>query len=118
MKIQIPITNYDITLRDVYETIFGSIIIIFGLVGSIAFTNLIIGFVSNKNKYIDNRKINIFLLCLHIIFILLFVMMIIYISRHFIYNELIRDSIFSFIGPTIGFSSLYFGYNIKLILNH
>ena len=59
---QIPITNYDVTKRDVYETIFGSIIIIFGLVGSIVFTNLIIGLVSNKNKYLDNRKINIFLL--------------------------------------------------------
>jgi hypothetical protein len=118
MKIQIPITNYDITLRDVYETIFGSIIIIFGLVGSIAFTNLIIGLVLNKNKYIDNRKINIFLLCVHIIFILLFVMMIIYISKQFIYNKLILESIFSFIGPIIGFSSLYLGYNIKILLNH
>ncbi len=45
---QIPITNYDVTLRDLLETIFGSIIIIFGLVGSIVFTNIIIGLVSEK----------------------------------------------------------------------
>ena len=115
---KIPITNYDITLRDLLETIFGSLIIIFGLVGSIVIANIIIGFVSNKNKYIDNRKINIFLLCIHIIFILLFVMLIRYTSAHIISNKLILDSIFSFFGPTIAISSLYFGYNIKSLLNH
>jgi len=115
---QIPITNYDITLQDVYETVFGSIIIIFGLVGSIVLTNKIIGLVVNKNKNIDNRKINIFLFCIHIILILLFVMLIRYISKEIISNELILDSIFSFFGPTIAISSLYFAYNIKLILNY
>ena len=97
---------------------FGSIIIIFGLVGSIVLTNKIIGLLVNKNKKIDNRKINIFLFCIHIILILLFIMLIRYISKEFISNKLILDSIFSFIGPTIGISSLYFGFNIKSILNH
>jgi hypothetical protein len=115
---QIPITNYDVTLRDLLETIFGSIIIIFGLIGSIVFANIIIGLVKDKNKYIDNRKINIFLLCCHIIFILLFIMLIRYISLEIISNKLILESIFSFFGPTIAMSSLYFGYNIKSILNY
>ena len=115
---KLPITNYDITLRDVLETIFGIIAFLIVLIGSIAFTNLIIRLIPYKNKYIDFRKINIFLLCLHIILILLFIMIIIYISKILITNDLIRESIFSFIGPTIAISSLYFGYNIKLILNH
>ena len=115
---KLPITDYDITLRDLLETIFGSIIIIFVLIGSIVITNLIIGLVSNKNKYIDNRKINIFLLCIHIILILLFVMLIRYTSSKIIDNEFILDSIYSFFGPTIALSSLYFGYNIKSILNY
>ena len=115
---KLPITNYDITLRDLLETIFGIIVFLIVLIGSIAFTNLMIRLVPYKNKHIDIKKINIFLLCLHIIFILLFIMMIIYISKILIINDLIRESIFSFIGPTIAVSSLYFAYNIKLILKH
>ena len=44
-------------------------------------------------------------------------MLIRYIASIHIANRLILDSTFSFIGPTIGISSLYYSSNLKLIIS-
>jgi len=110
---ELPITHYKITTRDIIETIFGSLLVIFGLVGSIIIANMLLYPLINNSKY---KHLNLFILFIHIIIILVFIMLIRYISAVFIENTLILHSIFSFFGPTIAGSSLYFIYNIKEIV--
>ena len=110
----IPITNYEITIRDIIETIFGSLLVIFGLIGSIIFCDLILVPIIKNSK---SKHINIIILFIHIIIILLFIMIIRHIATQYIDNELIRHSIFSFFGPVIAGSSLYFISNVKEIVN-
>jgi hypothetical protein len=111
---EIPITQYEITTRDIIETIFGSLLVIFSLIGSIIISNIVLLPIIKNSK---NNHINIFILCIHIIIILLFIMIIIYLSKQFIQNKLIFESIFSFCGPIIAASSLFFIYNVKEIVN-
>ena len=47
---QIPITNYEITTRDILETIFGALFVVFGTIGSVIFANTITGLITNKPK--------------------------------------------------------------------
>jgi hypothetical protein len=110
---KLPITHYEITNRDIIETIFGSLIIIFGLIGSIIFANILLYPILQNSS---NKHIIIFVLFIHIIIILLFIMLIRYISLQFIHNKLIFDSIFAFCGPIIAASSLFFSYNVKEIV--
>jgi hypothetical protein len=72
-------------------------------------------FVKTKNK--NDLQLNILCFFLHIIFILLFIMLIRYSASICIANRLILDSTFSFIGPTIAISSLYYSNNLKLIIS-
>jgi len=113
---QLPITNYDVSIRDITECIFGVLAVVFGILGSVIIANMITGLISSKTKNIDDKKINIFMLSMHIIIILLFVMFIRYIASQFITNSLILSSIFNFIGPTISLSSLYLSQNIKSLV--
>ena len=117
LDLEIPITHYDITLRDIIETIFGSLLVIFGIVGSIICANIITRVILGHPKYKTDTNLNIFILFIHIIIILLFIMFIRYIAGKTIQNNLIRDSIFSFIGPVIGVSSLYFISNLKTFID-
>ena len=117
LDLEIPITHYEITNRDIIETIFGSLLVIFGLVGSIICANIITRIILTHPNYKNNTNINIFILFIHIIIILVFIMFIRYIAHEVIHNNLIRDSIFSFIGPVIGASSLYFSGNIQTLVN-
>ena len=110
---ELPITHYEITSRDIIETIFGGLLVIFGLIGSIIVADLLLYPLINKSK---NKHLNLFILFIHIIIILVFIMLIRYISTLFIQNQLILQSIFSFFGPVIAGSSLYFIYNIKEIV--
>ena len=114
LDIEIPITHYDITFRDIIETVFGSLLVIFGIVYSIVIANIITNTLFPNIK--NNKPLNIFILFIHIINILLFIMFIRYIADNTIYNKLIRESIFSFIGPTIAASSLYYISNIKSLI--
>ena len=114
---QIPITNYEITTRDILETIFGVLFVVFGTIGSVIFANTITGLLTNKSKNTDDRKISIFILCIHIINILIFIMLIKYLATQYILNPLILESIFNFVGPTIALSSLYFIQNLKSIVS-
>ena len=114
---QIPITNYEITTRDILETIFGVLFVVFGTIGSVIFANTITGLLTNKSKNTDDRKISIFILCIHIINILIFIMLIKYLATQYILNPLILASTFNFIGPTIALSSLYFGQNLKSLIS-
>ena len=111
---ELPITHYEITTRDIIETIFGSLLVIFGLIGSIIFADILLYPIIKNSK---NNHLNIFILCIHIIIILLFIMIIRYLSTQFIQNTLILNSIFSFFGPIIGASSLFFIYNVNEIVN-
>ena len=117
----LPITNYEITLRDIVDIII-CIIIIFGIIGSVIFTNIIINlfinlFVSNTNtKNIKDIKINLFILFINIVIVLFFIMLIIYVSKELIKNTLILNSLFTFIGPTIVSSLLYFTPIIKTLI--
>jgi hypothetical protein len=113
---QIPITKYEITYRDMIEVTFGSLTIIFGLIGSIIIANIITKFISQKPKNKENFNIIFSILCIHIIIILLFIMLIKYISKQFIKNSLILESINSFNGPVIGLSSFYFIQNLKSLV--
>jgi hypothetical protein len=47
---ELPITNYDITCRDMIEVTFGALTIIFSLIGSIIIANIITKFISNNPK--------------------------------------------------------------------
>jgi len=114
---QLPITNYDVTTRDLLECIFGVLALVFGILGSIIIVNTITGLVSSKPKNVDDRKLNIFILCMHIVVILLCVMLVRYVLKKIITNSLILESIFSYFGPMIGLSSLYLSDNIKLFVN-
>ena len=114
---EIPITHYDITIRDSIETVFGSLLVIFGIIGSIICANIITKIILSFTKYKNDIHLNIFILFIHIINILLFIMLIRYIAGKIIHNNLIRDSIFSFIGPVIGVSSLYFISNIRPLID-
>ena len=113
---QIPVTNYEITNRDIIETIFGVLFVVFGILGSVIFANTITGLIATKSKNADDRKLNIFILCIHIINILVFVIFIRYLAAQYILNPLILASTFNFIGPTIALSSLYFGQNLKSLI--
>ena len=110
---KLPITNYEVTSRDIIETIFGSLLVIFGLIGSIIIANIMIYPITKNSK---NMHLNIFLLFTHIIIILVFIMIVQYVSIQFIQNQLILNSIFSFFGPIIVGSSLFFMYNVKEIV--
>ena len=114
---KIPITDYDVTIRDVCEIIIGVLFVIFGILGSGIISNKITGLMLSKSKQIDNRKINIFLLCIHIIIILLFIILIRYLLIKYITNIIVLDSIFSFVGPTIALSSLYFSQNLQILVS-
>ena len=113
---QLPITNYDVTTRDIIEILYGVVFVIFGLVFSIIIANIITGIISPKSKNINDKNINIFLLSMHIIIILLFLMFIRYLAEIFITNSLILTCVFSFVGPTIGISSLYLSQNFKSLV--
>jgi hypothetical protein len=110
------ILNYEITSRDVIEVLFGSLLIIFGIVGSIICANLITLLIEKNFRNINDKKMNIFILFIHIILILVLIMCVRYIASKYILNKLVLDSTFSFIGPTIGASSLYFTNYLKLIV--
>lgn len=110
---KLPITNYEVTSRDIIETIVGSLLVIFGLIGSIIIANIVLYPITKNSK---NRHLNFFLLFIHIIIILVFIMLIIYISTKYIKNQLILHSIFGFFGPIIAGSSLFFIYNVKEIV--
>ena len=112
---ELPITNYEITYRDIIEICIGSLIVIFSIVGSIICVNIVSSVLLTNNK--SDITLNIFCFFVHIIFILLFIMLIRYIASIHIANRLILDSTFSFIGPTIGISSLYYSSNLKLIIS-
>ena len=111
---ELPITHYEITTRDIIETIFGSLLVIFSLIGSIIVSNIVL-YPINKNS--KNKHLTIFILFIHILIILVFIMIIRYVSAQFIQNHLILHSIFSFFGPVIAGSSLYLIYNIKKIVH-
>jgi len=111
---ELPITHYEITIRDIIETIFGGLLVIFSLIGSIIFADLVLAPIIKKST---NKHINMILLFIHIIIILIFIMLIRYISKKTIQNTLILESIFSFFGPVISASSLYFFVNIRGIVN-
>lgn len=117
MELEIPFTHYNITFRDIVETVFGSLLVIFSLVASIILVNIITQFILKHLNYKSNININIFILFIHIIIILLFIMFIRYIAKKIIQNSLICESIFSFIGPVIGVSSFYFITNIETLIN-
>ena len=110
---KLPITHYEVTTRDIIETMVGSLLVIFGLIGSIIIANIIIYPIIKNSK---NKHLNIFLLVIHIIIILVFIMLMRYLSSEFIQNTLILHSIFSFFGPIIAGSSLFFIYNVKEIV--
>ena len=118
----LQITNYDITSRDIIDILLGTIVVIFGVIGSVICANIIIKLFFSNIKNINNIdniyniKIIVFILFINIIIVLLFVMLVRYISKKVIYNSLILDSLFSFIGPTIAASSLYFSTNIKALV--
>jgi hypothetical protein len=114
---KLPFSEYDVTIRDLIEVVFGGVFVIFGIVGSVIISNTIIGLITSKQKNLDDRKLNIFILCIHIIIILIFTMLITYLAEQFITNPLILTSAFNFIGPTIGISSLYFGQNLIYFVN-
>jgi hypothetical protein len=111
---ELPITHYVVTSRDVIETIFGSLIVIFGLIGSIIIANILLYPIIKHSK---NNHLNIVIFCIHIITILLFIMLIKYLATLYIQNQLILSSIFNFCGPIIATSSLFFIYNINEIVN-
>ena len=111
---ELPITHYVVTSRDVIETIVGSLIVIFGLIGSIRIANLLLYPIFKNSK---NNHLNIVIFCIHIITILLFIMLIKYLATLYIQNQLILSSIFNFCGPIIAASSLFFIYNVKEIVN-
>ena len=110
---KLPITHYEITTRDIIEIIFGTLLVIFSLLGSIIIANLVLLPIIKNSK---NNHLNIFILCIHIIIIVLFIMLIRYIATQYIKNHLIRESIYSFFGPLIAGSSLFFIYNVKEIV--
>ena len=64
----LPITNYEITSRDIIETIFGGLLVIFGLIGSIIFADIILYPIITNST---NKNINIIILFIHIIVILI-----------------------------------------------
>ena len=113
----LPITNYDITIRDIVDILIGIIVVIFGVIGTVICTNIIINLFVSNTKNIKDIKTNVFILFINIIIILLFIMLVRYVSKKLIYNKLILNSLFSFIGPTIASSSLYFSTNIKAIVD-
>ena len=111
----LPITHYEITSRDIIESIFGILAIISGIIGSVVVANIITSLISNKKKNVIDRKINIMFLVIHILIIFYFVMLIKYLSKKYIHNPLILDSTSSFIGPTIALTSLYLSQNFKVL---
>ena len=111
---ELPFTHYVVTSRDVIETIFGSLIVIFGLIGSIMIANIVLLPLIKSSK---NNHLKIVILCIHIIILLLFIMIIIYLATQYIQNQLILHSIFILFGPVIAGSSLYLIYNINEIVN-
>ena len=108
---------YYIIIRNIGETVFGSILIIFGIVYSIVFANIITNTIFPNIKNENNKSIKFIMLCIHIIIILLFIMIIRFLAPYFILNRLILDGIFSFIGPTIAASSLYYISDIKTLIS-
>ena len=113
----LPITNYNVTTRDILECIFSILALVFGILGSVIIVNKITGLVSSKQKNLDDRKLNIFILSIHIVVILIFIMLIRYVLKQIIINSLILESAFSFIGPMIALSSLYLSTNIKYFVD-
>ena len=111
----LPITHYEITRRDIIESIFGVLFVISGIIGSVVIANLITSLISNKQKDVNDKKINIMFLVIHILIIFYFVMLIKYLSKKYIHNPLILDSTSSFIGPTIALTSLYLSQNFKVL---
>jgi hypothetical protein len=111
----LSITQYEITRRDIIESVFGILAIISGIIGSVVVANIITSLISNKQKNINDRKINIMFLIIHILIIFYFVMLIKYLSKKYIHNPLILDSTSSFIGPTIALTSLYLSQNFKVL---
>jgi hypothetical protein len=112
----IPIVNYEITPKDVLETIIGGFLIVISLIISIIFVNKITKMLAKCIK-LNNTNSIIFILFINIIIILLFLMLIRYIADQVITNKLILNSAFSFLGPAIGASSLYFSSNIKTLVD-
>ena len=112
----LPITNYEITLRDLVDIIVGIIIIIFGVIGSIICINIIMKLFLSNIKNITDIKINILILFINIVIILFFIMLVRHVSKELIKNKLILNSLFTFIGPTIGSSSIYFTPIIKSLV--
>ena len=112
----IPIINCEITSRDVIDTIFGGFLIVISLIISIVFVNKITKMLTKSMK-INSIKMNIFILFINIFIILLFLIVIRYIAEQVIQNQLILNSAFSFLGPAIGASSLYFSSNIKTLVD-
>ena len=112
----LPITNYEITLRDIVDSLIGIIVIIFGVIGCVIFTNIIMNLFLSNTKTMNDITTIIFVLFINIVIILLFVMLVRHVSKELIKNTLILNSLFSFIGPTIASSSLFFTPNIKALV--
>lgn len=111
---EIPIIKYEITNRDIIDTIVSGLLVVFGLTFIIICENKFTGIILKKSK---NITLNILYFFIHIILLLLLIMFIRYITQQMIANKFISASACSFIGPTIGAASLYFSSNIHMLVN-
>ena len=112
----IPFTDHELVIRDVYETFISIIVVVFGVFGGAFIANKITNLIVPKNKDPLDKHINVLFLVFHLVIILCFVMIVRYYLAMIITNALILESSFSLIGPAVGLSSLYFGQTIKFLM--
>jgi uncharacterized membrane protein len=65
----LPITNYEITLRDIVDSLIGIIVIIFGVIGCVIFTNIIMNLFLSNTKTMNDITTIVFVLFINIVII-------------------------------------------------
>lgn len=99
-------------IYDVVELVLGTTVFLLTLVGCVVVSNKITHFFIPKTT----KNINIFLLSLHLIVIVVFVMAIRSIFFKYIQNKDVLNSIFTLTGPIIGLSSLYMSNTLHALI--
>ena len=99
-------------MRDLLELIGGTTFFLLSLVGCVIITNKI------TQVLVPNASRNIFLLCIHLIIIVAFVIALRSLFYKYIKNKAVLNSIFTLTGPIIGLSSLYMSESLNALINY
>lgn len=95
-----------------YEIIFGTAIVLFGIIFIVISSNKIVNF--KRTIYQGSDVENVLL---HLCIIVFMIVVLRYILTRFIKNKEVFTSLFSFVGPVIGAGSLYLAVYIKNMSN-